>query len=207
IRLEVTDAAYVVELDDSDHPLEIPSANNGNNPLKLVSGFTVAAGGLSDFTIDFDLRKAVVKPSCAQCDYKLRPALRLVNNLEVGSIAGEVDPSLAPEGVEITDCAVYVYEGHDVAGDDYGSATEPLTSSAVVQATNQLGEPLAPEMFEYTVGYLAAVREGVEGSGLYTVALTCIEDDPENDDDLLPIESANAIVQPKDETPLGFPQR
>ena len=46
-----------------------------------------------------------------------------------------------------------------------------------------------------------------EGSGLYTVALTCIEDDPENDDDLLPIESANAIVQPKDETPLGFPQR
>lgn len=40
--------------------------------------------GAASFTTDFDLRKSVVDPAGAYSDYHLKPALRLVVNVQVG---------------------------------------------------------------------------------------------------------------------------
>src|SRR5688572_16831857 len=47
-------------LDGTTHPLVIPSGEESG--LKLHGGMSVAAGGVSDFTVDFDLRKSVHLP-------------------------------------------------------------------------------------------------------------------------------------------------
>ncbi|MEO7557475.1 MAG: DUF4382 domain-containing protein, partial [Gammaproteobacteria bacterium] len=50
-----------IELDDgSVHELTIPTADTRG--LQIGNHFTIAAGGESDFTVDFDLRKSVTNP-------------------------------------------------------------------------------------------------------------------------------------------------
>ena len=58
----------------------------------------VGAGSTNDFTIDFDLRKSVVHPPGQGETYLLKPVLRLVNNLEVGTIDGTVAAALLWSG-------------------------------------------------------------------------------------------------------------
>ena len=173
--------------------LFIPGQQNGNpngNPrfLQLNTGFTVAAGSRSDFTIDFVLRKGLTKPANADY-YLLRPAMRLVNNIEVGTIAGSVaetvinDPNCSPlEG----NGSVYLYDGdlnaaeqtpddyYDPQGDgtDDGAAARPLASAEVLQ--NDSGE------YRFTIGFVAQTDAG------YSVAYTCEPDNdaPESDDDI-----------------------
>ena len=80
--------------------MRIPSG--AETGLKLVRGFTVGVGTVTDFTIDFDLRKSVVQPPGQRADagtcngqvYLLKPALRMVDNLQVGAITGTIDSSL-----------------------------------------------------------------------------------------------------------------
>jgi hypothetical protein len=154
-----------IVLDDGNvHELTIPSG--AETGLKLVQGFDVAVGGSTSLTIDFDLRKSIVNTGTK---YFLRPALRLVDNSEIGHISGNVDvTTLCP--VSDTDYAVYVFAGNGVSPDDTGSIdgtgadTGPLTTA------------LLDNSFNYGVGYLNA--------GDYTLALTCIAgvDNPEQDD-------------------------
>jgi hypothetical protein len=156
-----------VELEDTTQvSLFIPSGEQSG--LKLVSGFTVAQGGIADFTIDFDLRKSVHDP-VGQEDYVLRPALRLVDNLEVGSISGTVSESLVTDSSCTSGNAVYLYAGHGATVDDVGSADGPLGSGLVTYDANS-GE------YRYEIGFVAA--------GQYTVAFTCqaADDDPGLDD-------------------------
>jgi len=166
-----------VELDDaSRHSLFIPSGEQRG--LQLSSGFTVAQGGLADFVIDFDLRKSVHLPQNGDDDYYLRPSLRLLDRLEVGSLSGTV----ASELITASDCsngpnhdlgnAVYVYAGSGVTPDDVGSATEPL-ASAIVRYDDTVGA------YVYYLGFVAA--------GDYTIAFTCqaADDDPATDDDIV----------------------
>lgn len=166
-----------IELDDgSRHALFIPSGNETG--LKLVSGFTVGAGSQVDFTIDFELRKSVIRPPGLGGPFLLKPALRLVDNLQVGAIEGVVAASIAAENCAP---AIYVYEGADTVPDDIGSATEPLVTAGV-ELDAQSGE------FRYRVAFVPA--------GDYTVALTCAADadDPEADDDIAFEGAANAVV-------------
>ena len=177
-----------IELEDgSVHALFIPSGNQTG--LKLVQGFTLPANASANFTIDFDLRKSVVDPESAGTPYILRPALRLVDNTEVGSIAGTVDSGIA----SATDCspAVYVYEGSDVTPDDVGSGTEPV-ASALVEMNDGTGE------FEYEVAFLS--------TGEYTAALTCDADAdaPDADDDINFEGQQNATVEVDATTTVNF---
>lgn len=147
-----------IELDDgSIHPLFIPSGNQTG--LKLIRGFTIGAGSTSNFTIDFNLRKSVIHPPGLGEPYLLKPVLRLVNNLEVGTIDGTVAPELI-----VTDCmpAVYLYTGADVVPDDNGSATPPLATTAV-----KLDE--ATGVYRFRVGFVP--------TGAHTLAFTCGADD------------------------------
>jgi len=152
--------SYIVLGDGSSHELTIPSG--AETGLKLVRGFDVAAGGHSDYTIDFDLRKSV---HSTNGNYMLRPTLRLVDNLQVGSVAGTVSANL------LTSCnspAVYVYSGSNVTPMDVNTSldTGPIASAAV-------------SLTDHT--YKAAFLE----AGNYTVAFTCAAtDDPATTDTL-----------------------
>jgi len=172
------------------YPLCIPSS--ANTGLKLVSGFTVPQGGSASVTIDFDLRKAVTAPTGIPFQspqkYFLRAALRLVDNVEAGNIAGAVEESLLDSTEDgcsdddpLTGNAVYVFAGSDVTPDDIdgidGADAEPITV-ATVSFDADTGE------YRYLAAFLPA--------GPYTVAFTC-----QADQDAAPIpEEANDADDP-----------
>lgn len=191
IRLKVNagqDASdSYIELDDgSQHPLFIPSGNETG--LKLVEGFTVDAGGGVDFTIDFDLRRSVIRPPGLGGTYLLKPALRLVNNFAVGAIEGEVAAAIVT-----TDCsaAVYVFEGFDASPDDVGSDAGPFSTTGVY-----LDDTTGA--YRYRADFLP------EGS--YTAVLTCqaIDDEAESNEDIDFVEAKNATVAAGEAVTVDF---
>lgn len=170
--------------------MHMPAEAQGG--LLIQRRFTIAPGGFSAFTVDFDLRKSVFRPISPAHAYTLRPALRLVDNLRVGRIVGNVSGDLMnadhcagglnPE----RGTAVYLYEGWGATPDDLGgSGQQPVVSAPVV------ANPNSATGYSYTLAYVSA--------GDYTVAFTCqaLEDlfdadDSTVDDDLI------AFVQPTD---------
>ena len=160
--------------------------------LKIVSGFTVAQGGVTSLTAEIDLQKSVTEPPGLSPDAVLRPAIRLVNNLEVGAVTGVVSDDLAT--AVITDsstqaetaCApsVYVFAA-DVAPNPIG-----LDGDTAAKDEN---DPIATAMvdnndgatdYQYTVGFLLP--------GFYDLAFTC---DGENFDLTDIAESVEIIAQ------------
>jgi len=187
----VTDS-FLELSDGSMVELWVPSGNQTG--LKLVSGFTLAAGSTADFTIDFDLRKSVVlPPNNAVGGAILKPALRLVDNLSVGQIAGSVTSELITQ--ECVDPstntgAVYLFAGAGATPSDVqGTEADPLTTALV---SGESGE------FTYEIGFLA--------EGDYTLAYTCgaVNDDPETADDLNFIGATDASVQADTTTQVNF---
>ena len=165
----------------ASYELYVPSGSESG--LKLNKSFTVAAdsdaltvGDDAVYTIDFDLRKSIVQPPGQlnpdqEQAYFLKPVLRLVQNMQTGTIRGEVDAELlvadnCSDADPDTGNAVYVYQGADIVPDDIdGEAAEPLTTALVKNDTS----------YEYEVGYLEA--------GPYTLAFTCRADEEVDTED------------------------
>lgn len=193
IRLKIDDSQSSITLTDgSVHPLTIPSGDQTG--LKLVSGFTVAVGGTTGFTIDFNLRKSVV---AANGNYMLKPALRITDTLTVGSIEGAAENTLQIGGIAISDpsCgpAAYIYQGSNVTPVDINptSTVQPLTT-ATLQLDSVSGK------YTYMVGFLA--------TGSYTVALTCAaKDNPTTADSLSFTTAKDATVTANSTTTVDFP--
>ncbi len=172
IRLNLDLAnSYIVTDTGMKYPLTIPSGSQTG--LKLVSGFMVAQGGQANFMIDFDLRKSLTMArngSSGGVKYILKPALRLINMQQVGSIAGMAAPTMTIGGAAISDAscspAVYVYSGTNVTLAGYAVTTSggatPLTS-ATLKLNSTTGD------YDYTVGFLSP--------GGYTLAVTCAAND------------------------------
>jgi hypothetical protein len=178
--------SYIRTLDGMMCSLYVPSGSETG--LKIVSGITVTANGVSDYTLDFDVRKSITNPPGlsdpdAMCgaNYVLKPAIRIVDSTEVGAIAGTVDENVLSEDAScetgesgrFEHVAVYVFEDPDgtAVGDDLdGDDGDPITSGTV--AWND-----AEQAYTYEVGFLLA-------PGSYHLALTCTADadDPEVDD-------------------------
>lgn len=161
----VTDS--YIDIDGARYSLFVPSGSQTG--LKLNRPFVIAAGGQTDLTIDFDLRKSVHEPQNDAEDYYLRPTLRIVDNLEVGHIAGMIDPNLVNAEGCTDSSAVYLFEGADVAADDVDAVEpEPITTGLVEVDNN--GD------YVYEIGFVVA--------GDYTLGFTCeaANDDPETDD-------------------------
>lgn len=165
IQLDVDAADSSISLNDgSTHDITIPSS--AQSGLKLVSGFTVPAGGAADFTIDFDLRKSITEPANGSTTYVLKPALRIENNVEVGTIKGSAANTLLIGALSLADAAcgptVYVYAGANAVPTDIDTgasgSTQPIETATLTLDTTTGN-------YDYTAGFLAP--------GDYTLAVTC----------------------------------
>ena len=88
-----TVANSYIEINGAQYPLVIPSG--AQTGLKLVQGFTMTANQVANFTVDFMLQQSITAPPGQTSgggtqDYLLKPALRLINNVQAGTISGTV---------------------------------------------------------------------------------------------------------------------
>lgn len=202
---------------------QTPSQNPDSRFLHLASPFIIPAGENADFTIDVELRKALTDP-VGQDHYFLRPALRLVNNVEAGTITGSVDSSLLTRD-KCTDSsgesgsAVYLY---DVADAEPGDIWEDENGDSLRPEEDTEEDPLATVDVQFDDGageyrYTIAFVEARETP--YTVAFTCqagnddaavdnpIELDPEAADPVDPVsfeQPQNVTVQAGQESVVDF---
>ncbi|MEE3169947.1 MAG: DUF4382 domain-containing protein [Pseudomonadota bacterium] len=161
MRLELGNGNTIV-IDGAQYDLTTPSARGVQ-----TSGFTIPAGGEISLTIDFDVRKSIVNPQNDPNSYRLKPVIRLVDNSQVGTIAGSVAPELITaecdgtnEGsTETFNGSVYVHENFNAEPDDIGSANEPLVAVPV---------EFTGDSYQYTAAFIPA--------GQYTVSYTCGDD-------------------------------
>lgn len=165
--------------------LYVPSG--AESGLKLVGGFTVPAGGSADFTAEFDLFKSITAPNGLQPDVVLRPTIRLVNNVEVGTLTGQVSNGLVNPVDQVIEAAcdpwVHVFDNPEGAlvGDD------SIASAMVSTETNNAAET----EHNYTIGFLRA--------GDYKAAFTC------NGSDFEPAAGLDVTISPRTVTTVDFP--
>jgi hypothetical protein len=173
-----------IGIDGAQCEMSIPSGSETG--LKMIRGFTVGVGTTTNLTVDFDLRKSVVQPpgqhtSVPTCDgqaYLLKPVVQLVDNLEVGTVTGQVDPTLIAAQCPAGELGnVYLFGPY--------TATDPVPVPDDVDGNPADGaDPIASAMVSvdaqsndvYTIGYVPA--------GQYVAAYTCDADNPEIDADL-----------------------
>lgn len=155
--------------------LQVPSGSQ--NGLKLVSGFTVTANQSTHLVIDWDLRRALSDP-IDQPGFHLRPALRVTDMAQFGTLRGTVTEALVTDTscnnnlAEQTGNAVYIYEGMtDTPGDVGDASNDPFMTATVTQD--------GAGAYTYEVNYLSV--------GEYTAAFTCQanNDDSVLDDDIV----------------------
>lgn len=181
-----------IELGDGSQ-LELRVPSGSETGLKLVQGFAVAADGHANFTIDFDLRKSITNPPGLP-GALLKPALRLIDNLDVGSITGSIDANLVAQqcvDAGLSAGAVYIYAGSGaVPVDMHGEDDDPITTALVNYSEEA--------EYRYEIGFL------VEGE--YTLAYTCgsLEDDPEQVDELVFVGVADVTVVADQQAVLDF---
>jgi hypothetical protein len=179
--------SYLVRTTGEECELRVPSG--AESGLKLNRGFTLPADGSVALTIDFDLRKSIHAPpgqqgSTADCTqgYLMRPTLRIVDDANVGAIAGAVDSALVTE-----ECLpkVYVFSGSGITPDDIEETAAASDVDPLV-VTN-----VAVQNGATSFGYRAAFLP----PGSYTVAFTCDDDDPAEDDALTFLTPQTVAVQ------------
>ena len=176
--------SYIVLTGGEECELRVPSG--AESGLKLMRGFTLPADGSVALTVDFDLRKSIHAPpgqSSGDCavGYLMRPTLRLVDDANVGAIAGRIDSELIAAG-----CLpkVYVFSGSGVTPDDLeeaaGADADPLVVASVTIENGSTTHP-------YRAAFLPP--------GPYTVAFTCDDDDAAADETLVFTAAQSTTVQ------------
>lgn len=156
--------SYIRLKDGRQFALFIPSGSESG--LKLVRGFSVAQGNITRLVVDFDLRKSIVAPPGQLPNWFLKPVLRVVDELQVGTLAGTVNLATLATALGTTESAckpgIYVYSGTGVTPDDMdgnnADGIDPLVYLPLIPAA---GASTAT----YNVPFLEA--------GAYTVATTC----------------------------------
>ncbi|MEJ2330546.1 MAG: DUF4382 domain-containing protein [Gammaproteobacteria bacterium] len=158
-------------------PLFCPSCTQSGLKLNL-DGFNLAADGLVDFTIDFDLNKSIILPPGR--GYLLKPTHTVIETAVASTqFTGIVTDSQSDPGspVDPTLCEVYVYQGDVVPDDNCSNETDSAECDGVgAQSYRSATLEGTESPYSYLTGYMNV--------GTYTVTLACGNDDPEADDDL-----------------------
>lgn len=171
IRLMVNEAAdgtvanSYIEISGAQYPLMIPSG--AETGLKLVQGFTMTANQVANFTVDFLLQQSITAPpgqsSGGTQDYILKPALRLIDNVQAGTISGTV----ALSTLQSNSACLSGYSGSGPLPNAHvyifsGSVTPSSSLTAVVEPEITLS---SSGSYSYSQPFLLA--------GSYTLAVAC----------------------------------
>jgi len=162
IRLMVTadgsaNNSYIDFADGSRMGLQVPSGSETG--FKLVSGFTVPSSGVVDYTIDFDLRKAITCPPGQTPACILKPVERLVDDTSVGNIQGQITSTL-PSGCTP---GVYLYSGVVTKPEDINSTAPSTDTNQPLASKVPVATSAPPYYYQFT--FLPP--------GTYTIAFTC----------------------------------
>ncbi len=165
----IGDASYVTLKDGTTYNLYIPSG--AESGLKLVNGITIPVNARAEYTAEIDLMLSMrdsIPPELPEQDVKMRPTVRLVNNVEVGTLTGDVT---IPAG-ECANPMVFVFDDNITPNaiaiaDAPLDEDDPIATAMVEPKQNADGEEALadPNDHTYTVGFLLA--------GEYEAAFTC----------------------------------
>lgn len=156
--------SYVMTETGGQEEIRVPSGSQSG--LRLVSPFTITADQETSFLIDWDMRRGLVQAPGQGSGYLLRPAFRVIDMTEFGTLSGTVAMSVVTDGSCTNDLsadtgnAVYVYEQFDAGDtpDDIGGAAGPVPVATATVSQKASGD--------YTY-------EVILSPGEYTVAFTC----------------------------------
>lgn len=129
--VQQNEGCYIEYKDGSTQPLLVPSG--GRSGYKAKGDFDIASGGVVALTLDFDVRKAVVKAGSSG-NFILKPTIRLIANQDASMISGTFDPE---EG-DFSKVIVFAYEDDtfaesetDEPGDEEVRFSNAVSSSTV----------------------------------------------------------------------------
>lgn len=154
------EASYLVMEGGAVHNVFVPSGEQTG--LKLVQGFTVPVNGSIDVTADWDLMQSVTAPPGLAPDVVLKPTIRLVNNVDAGTLAGVVAEELA--GAAGCDPSVFLFDDGvtpNAVAEEGNDPDDPVATAMVHEQANSDGT----RTFHYEIGFLLA--------GSYEAAFTC----------------------------------
>lgn len=162
-ELNQQDASYILLESGEQYPLYVPSG--AQTGFKLVRPFAVAQGGTTRLVVDFDARKSVIAPPGLAENYLLKPTLRLVDELQVGRIEGQVDLVALAGEQEVESCngGVYLFAEPRATPDDMDGNDEDGADPVVyhILEPDEAGGTAATYMLPF-----------IE-AGEYTIAFTC----------------------------------
>jgi len=199
-----------IEISGAQYPLIVPSGEQTG--LKLVQGFTMTANQVANFTIDFVLQQAITAPAGQQIGgvqaYLLRPALRLIDNVQAGGISGTValstlqghTPSCLDSSGNPTTAHVYIFGAGAPLRDVQIDPTTGLPPAGHVNpvVTPPITYSSSSQQYVYMQPFLLA--------GTYTLAMGCGADDPSSADTLafVPPAGITATVMANQTTTVNF---
>src|SRR5260370_1000913 len=162
IRLMVTadgsdNNSYIDFADGSRMGLRVPSSSETG--FKLVSGFTVPSSGVVDYTIDFDLRKAITCPPGQAPACILKPVERLVDITSVGNVQGQITSALPSGGPP----GGYLYSVRVTTPEDWNSTAPSTDTNQPLTSTLPVATSVPPYAYRLTA----------LPPGTYTLAFTC----------------------------------
>jgi len=165
VAADGTVANSYIEINGAQYPLIIPSG--AETGLKLVQGFTMTANQVANFTIDFMLQQSITAPpgqtSGGTQDYVLRPALRLIDNVQAGTISGTV----ALSTLQSNSACLSGYSGSG----PLPNAHVYIFSGSVAPSSN-LTPVVEPEITLTSTGSYSYSQPFLLAGG-YTLAVTC----------------------------------
>ena len=165
VAADGTVANSYIMVNGAQYPLMIPSG--AETGLKLVQGFTMTANQVANFTIDFMLQQSITAPpgqtSGGTQDYILKPALRLIDNVQAGTISGTV----ALSTLQSNSACLSGYSGSGPLPNAHvyifsGTVTPSSSLTAVVEPEITLS---SSGSYSYSQPFLLA--------GGYTLAVAC----------------------------------
>lgn len=133
---------YIEFKDGTKEPLFVPSG--GQSGYKAKGEFALPTDGVVAITLDFDVRKAIVKTGNER--YILKPTIRLVANEEAGVIEGEFAEADTYEKV-----IVYAYADGEFKESEMDAPVE-----GEVRFANAVSSSVVGENGEFTLAFMNA---------------------------------------------------
>ncbi|EIF51310.1 DUF4382 domain-containing protein [Sulfurovum sp. AR] len=177
VRFDLNISNCYITFNDGSPTQMLTMASEEQTGYKSTNGFVIAAGGTTNITADFDVRKSVTiakNGKTQTSEYKLNPTIRLIDNMEVGEINGTMtlDANVSSKVI------VYAYE--DETFDSNESNTTNNFGNAIVSTDATDGDYTLPWL---ATGVYDLVVVEIDNLGDFVTILGYINNVPVNVDE------------------------